>query len=149
MYTASSVFQSAILIWGIWCTTMKLLCNQTHLVKWCGCYWGWKLIFGWYLCRWMKSIEWVCHVTFSNCLFWSVIFKKCLRYVPFLITLRFLKLMKWKKNIRNTVVGLVGCRADVYQSIHSQEVKVWWETFRNAKSGSSKLLFKLRLKRSW
>lgn len=60
--------------------------------------------------------------------------EKCLRYVPFLITLRFFKLMKWKKKNtdRNTVVGLVGCRTDVYQSIYSQEWKVWWETFRNA-----------------
>lgn len=76
--------------------------------------------------------------------------EKCLRYVPFLITLRFFLAdeMKKKNTDRNTVVGLVGCRADVYQSIHSQEWKVWWETFRNAKSGSSKLLFKLWLKRS-
>lgn len=43
-------------------------------------------------------------------------FEKCLRYVLFLIILRFFKLMKWKKkNIdRNIVVGLVGCRIDVY-----------------------------------
>lgn len=40
--------------------------------------------------------------------------------------------MKKKNTDRNTVVGLVGCRTDVYQSIHSQEWKVWWETFRNA-----------------
>lgn len=43
-------------------------------------------------------------------------FEKCLWYVLFLIILRFFKLMKWKKkNIDwNIVVGLVGCRIDVY-----------------------------------
>lgn len=60
--------------------------------------------------------------------------EKCLRYVPFLITFKIFEAdeMKKKNTDRNTVVGLEGCRTDVYQSIHSQEWKVWWETFRNA-----------------
>lgn len=134
--------------------TMKLLYNQTHLVKGNRHYWNWLglKIDIWLLFVWMDEIHWMSlPCDFSELFILISNLEKCLRYVPFLITLRFLKLMKWKKKNtdRNTVVGLVGCRADVYQSFHSQSEKWDEKHFQMLKVGPRNSYSSFDFKRSW
>lgn len=57
--------------------------------------------------------------------------------------------MKKKKTDRNTVVGLVGCRADVYQSFHSQSEKWDEKHFQMLKVGPRNSYSSFDFKRSW